>query len=236
VTSAAYRQSSKVDSKLTEQDPENRLLARGPRYRLSSLTLRDQALYLAGLLVEKSGGPPVKPYQPDGVWSDLTLGKIHYKQDHGEKLYRRSLYTFWRRSVGPTMFFDTSARQVCTVRLARTNTPLHALTLMNDITYMEAARVLAERLLKEDGSTPEERLTRAFRLATSRYPTSEELETLMDVLRTVRSKYQDQPDVASQILDVGEAARDQSLDQTEHAAYTAVVNMILNLDEVLTKE
>ena len=131
----------------------------------------------------------MKPYQPTGVWLDLTLGKIKYEQDHGDKLYRRSLYTFWRRSVGPTMFFDTPARQVCTVRQARTNTPLHALTLMNDITYMEAARLFAERLFHEAGNTPEDRLTWAFRLATSRYPTEKELETLLSILETVKTKY-----------------------------------------------
>ncbi len=236
VTSAAYRQSSHVTPKLQERDPENRLLARGPRFRLSSLALRDQALFLSGLFVEKQGGPPVKPYQPTGVWLDLTLGKIKYEQDHGDKLYRRSLYTFWRRSVGPTMFFDTPARQVCTVRQARTNTPLHALTLMDDITYLEAARLFAERLFNEAGDTPEDRLSWAFRLATSRYPTDKELKTLLSILETVRGKYQKDPTAAKQLLEVGEAPRDSSLNETELAAYTAVVNVILNLDEVLTKE
>ena len=236
VTSATYRQSSHITPKLQERDPENRLLARGPRFRLSSLALRDQALFLARLLVEKQGGPPVKPYQPSGVWLDLTLGKIKYEQDHGEKLYRRSLYTFWRRSVGPTMFFDTPARQVCTVRQARTNTPLHALALMNDMTYMEAARLFAERLFHEAGNTPEDRLAWAFRIATSRYPTEKELATLLSILETVKVKYHKNPSAAKQILEVGEAPRDAALDETELAAYTAVVNVILNLDEVLTKE
>ncbi len=135
VTSATYRQSSKVTPELFERDPENRLLARGPRFRLPSWMIRDQALAASGLLVEKLGGPPVKPYQPPGIWEEATFGQIKYQQDHGDALYRRSLYTFWRRIVGPTMFFDTGARQTCTVKQSRTNTPLHALTTLNDVTY-----------------------------------------------------------------------------------------------------
>src|SRR5439155_23775396 len=135
VTSAAYRQSSKVTADLLERDPENRLLARGPRYRMPAFMIRDQALAASGLLVEKLGGPPVKPYQPPGVWEDATFGQIRYEQDHGEALYRRSLYTFWRRIVGPTEFFDSASRQTCSVRSSRTNTPLHAFTTMNDPTF-----------------------------------------------------------------------------------------------------
>ncbi len=236
VTSATYRQSSAITPLLRDRDPENRLLARGPRFRLSSLALRDQALFLAGLLVEQQGGPPVKPYQPSGVWLDLTLGKIKYEQDHGESLYRRSLYTFWRRSVGPTMFFDTSARQVCTVRQARTNTPLHALTLMNDVTYLEAARVFAERLLQQRSHSPEDRLTWAFRLATSRYPTANERETLISLLERVSHKFRSDPSSAKQLLEAGEAPRNPMYNDAELAAYTAIMNVILNLDEVLTKE
>ncbi len=236
VTSAAYRQSSEVSPSLLARDPENRLIARGPRFRLSSLAIRDQALFLAGLLVEHQGGPPVMPYQPSGVWQDMTLGKIKYVQDHGEKLYRRSLYTFWRRSVGPTMFFDTSARQVCTVRKTRTNTPLHALTLMNDVTYLEAARVFAEQLFQETGPTPEDRLKQAFRLATSRFPTTEELETLGTIFETILEKYRKDPSAAKELLAQGESPRDETIDPTEHAAYTAVMNVILNLDEVISKE
>ncbi|HND52678.1 MAG TPA: DUF1553 domain-containing protein, partial [Pirellulaceae bacterium] len=140
VTSAAYRQSSKVTAMLLERDPENRLLARGPRYRWPSWMLRDQALAASGLLVEKLGGRPVKGYQPPGIWEDATFGQIRYEQEHGEALYRRSVYQFWRRIVGPTVFFDVANRQTCTVKLARTNTPLHALVTLNDVTYVEAAR------------------------------------------------------------------------------------------------
>src|SRR5690606_2838844 len=121
--SAAYRQSSTVTPELLAADPYNRLISRGSRFRLTSQEIRDQALALSGLLVEKVGGPPVKPYQPPGVWLDLTLGKIKYEQDHGDDIYRRSVYIFWRRSVGPTMLFDTGARQTCTVKQSRTNTP-----------------------------------------------------------------------------------------------------------------
>ena len=153
VTSATYRQSSKTTPSLVERDPENRLLAHGPRFRLPSWMIRDQALAASGLLVENFGGPPVKPYQPAGIWEEATFGKKTYVQDHGEALYRRSLYIFWRRIVGPTMFFDTAARQTCTIKTLRTNTPLHALTTLNDVTFVEAARVLAEQAMKHGGAT-----------------------------------------------------------------------------------
>lgn len=147
VTSHAYRQSSKVSAELLEKDPDNRLLARGPRMRMPSWMLRDQALASSGLLAARLGGPPVNGYQPAGVWEEATFGNKKYKQDHGDSLYRRSLYTFWRRIVGPTMFFDNAARQVCTVKVFRTNTPLHALLTLNDTTYVEAARALAQAVL-----------------------------------------------------------------------------------------
>ena len=149
VMSATYRQTSRISSELLKRDPENILLARSPRYRMPSWMLRDQALAISGLLVKKLGGPPVKPYQPPGIWGDATFGKIRYKQDKGENLYRRSMYIFWRRIVGPTMFFDGSKRQTCDVKPTRTNTPLHALTTLNDVTYVEAARVMAQRVMKE---------------------------------------------------------------------------------------
>src|SRR6185437_2351509 len=162
VTSATYRQASKPTAELLRRDPENRLLARGPRVRLAAEMIRDQALAASGLLVERVGGPSVKPYQPGDLWKELA--SVEYVQDYGEKLYRRSLYTFWKRTVAPpTMIaFDAAGRETCTVRQTRTNTPLQALTLMNDVTYVEASRVLAERLLKEGHATPEQRLTRMF--------------------------------------------------------------------------
>ena len=155
VTSATYRQSSSVSKELLQRDPENRLLARGPRFRLAAEMVRDQALSISGLLVEKIGGPSVKPYQPQGLWKELAGGE-DYKQDKGEGLYRRSLYTFWKRAVPPPsmMTFDSAGREACVVRETRTNTPLQALTLMNDVTYLEAARVMAERMMMEGGATP----------------------------------------------------------------------------------
>jgi hypothetical protein len=236
VTSTAYKQSSRVAPGMAERDPENRFLARGPRFRLSSAMLRDQALAVSGLLVEKQGGPSVKPYQPGGVWEDATFGQIKYQQDHGENLHRRTLYTFWRRIVGPTNLFDTAARQSCTVRQSRTNTPLHALTLLNDTTYVEAARVLAQRVLSSGGASAEARVQFAFRLATARKATAEELRVLLASLERLRDQYRVDKEAATALLAVGEAPRDATLDTVEHAAYAALCGMILNLDEVVTKE
>jgi hypothetical protein len=235
VTSATYRQSSRVTPLLRERDPQNRLLARGPRYRLPSMVLRDQALAVSGLLVEQVGGPPVKPYQPPGIWEEMSFGKTKYVQDHGRSLYRRSLYTFWRRAVGPTSFFDMSARQICTVRQGQTNTPLHALTTFNDVTHVEAARMLAERVMKAKAD-PQERLTYLFRLATSRRPTDKELAILLQSFERLRKVYQQDPESAKKLLSVGEHPRDQALDQADHAALAGVANLVLNLDEVLFKE
>jgi hypothetical protein len=236
VTSASYRQSSHVTPELLDRDPGNRLLTRGPRLRLSSFAIRDQALALSGLLVEKRGGPPVKPYQPPGIWEEFSFNFNRYTQDHGEALYRRSLYMFWRRSVGPTTLFDTAPRQVCTVRSERTNSPLHALSLFNDTAFMEAARVWAERLMKQGGKRPEERLALAFRMATSRQPTTAEREVLLKGFSRLLSQYRADPEAARKLVSVGEFPRDQSLDVAELAANAGVVSLILNLDEVMTKE
>lgn len=235
VTSATYRQSSAMRADLLDRDPENRLLARGPRYRLTSLALRDQALAIAGLLGDAMGGPGVHPYQPEDVWTDFSLGKLQYKRDQGASLYRRSLYVFWRRSVGPTMFFDTANRQVCSVRTRLTNTPLHALTLWNDPTYVEAARVLAERVL-DAGEAPQERLRWAFRSATAREPTPQELEVLRGSLQRSLSRFGSKSESANALLKVGDQPASAACDPIELAAYTAVMNVILNLDEVQTKE
>jgi hypothetical protein len=235
VTSATYRQSSKVTPTVLERDPDNRLLAHSPRLRLSPFQLRDQALALSGLLVDQRGGPPVRPYQPAGLWEDFSFNQIKYVQDKGDKLYRRSLYTFWRRSIGPPNMFDTSSRQVCTVRQARTNTPLHALILMNDVTFVEAARVWAERLMKAE-KTPDARLALAFRHATARPPSPTEQKVLQAGYQRVLKQYQEDPVAAEKLVTTGEYARDKSLNVAEHAAMTAMVSMILNLDEVITKE
>jgi hypothetical protein len=235
VMSATYRQSSKVSPELLERDPENRLLAHGPRHRLSSLVLRDQALAISGLLKEKVGGAPVRPYQPAGIWEEMSFGKIGYKQDHGADLYRRSVYIFWRRTVGPTMLFDTSARQVCTVRLPRTNTPLQSLTTLNETAYVEAARMFAERMMLA-ATRPEERIRFAFRSATSRLPKSAEVKVLLRGLERLQKQYAADQESAVKLLGVGEAKRNENLDPVELAAYTGVANVVLNLDEVLNKE
>jgi hypothetical protein len=198
--------------------------------------LRDQALAVSGLLVEKVGGPPVKPYQPPGIWEDFSFDQIKYEQDHGESLYRRSLYTFWRRSVAPTTMFDIAGRTVCTVRQPRTNTPLHALVLFNDVTFAEAARVLAQRILLEGGETPADKLTFGFRLVTGRYPRSEELSVLQASLDRVLQEYQANPEAAKLLVSMGESPRNESLDLATHAAYSAVASVLLNMDETLNKE
>ena len=236
LTSSTYRQASRATPELIERDPENRLLARAPRLRHSSLVLRDQALAASGLLVEQLGGPPVKPYQPAGIWEDFSFDKIKYTQDHGAKLYRRSLYVFWRRSVGPTTMFDTATRQVCQVRVPRTNTPLHSLVLLNDPAYVEAARVLGERAIREGGSTPQERITFMFLALTSRKPNEREAALLQKSLERVQRQFATDKPAAEKLVTVGEYLRDASIDVVEHASYAALANMLLNLDEVLNKE
>lgn len=236
VMSATYQQSSAITDKLKTADPYNQLYARGSRFRLSAHAIRDQALFLGGLLVERIGGPPVKPYQPAGIWSDNSLGKIKYERDSGENLYRRTLYTFWRRATPPTMLFDVATRQVCQVRPRRTNTPLHALVLLNDITFVEASRKFAERVLKSDAKTPAARLNLAFRMSTGRHPTESEQATIVKIFNRVRADYVAEPKNADALRSVGESPSDKSLDSIELAAYATVFNMFLNLDEVITKE
>ena len=206
VTSATYRQSSKATPELLQKDPENRLLARAPRLRLPAGVIRDQALALSGLLVEQLGGPSVKPYQPAGLWKELS-GQ-DYVQDKGDKLYRRSLYTFWKRSSPPPslMNFDAAGREACVVRETRTNTPLQALDLMNDVTYLEASRKLAERVMKERRASPEERIELAFRLATARRPTSREMSVLHEALSSYLDDYRRDPEAAQEVSEPGRLA------------------------------
>lgn len=235
VTSHTYRQSSQVTAQLAERDPDNRLLARGPRFRLPAWMLRDQALAAAGLLVARRGGPPVNAYQPAGVWEEATFGTKKYQQDHGEALYRRSLYTFWRRIIAPTMFFDNASRQTCTVKVFRTNTPLHALLTLNDVTYVEAARALAERSLLH-AEADADRLAFACRRVLARRPTEREGAILLSGLNRGRAEFTAQPEAAKKLLSVGESPRDNRLDAIEHAAWTSLCLALLNLDEALTKE
>ena len=188
VTSATYRQSSHVSPALAQRDPENRLLARGPRFRMDAEMVRDTALAVSGLLVTKVGGKSVKPYQPPGLWEAIGYSgsnTVHFVQDRGDALYRRSLYTFWKRTSPPPSLttFDAPSREECVVRRGRTNTPLQALVLMNDEQYVEAARHLAERMMREGGQTPADRIALGFRLATSRRPTADEIAHLSNALR-----------------------------------------------------
>jgi len=236
VTSATYRQSSKTTPELLQKDPENRLLARAPRLRLPAGVIRDQALAVSGLLVERLGGPSVKPYQPAGLWKELSGQE--YVQDTGDKLYRRSLYTFWKRSSPPPslMNFDAAGREACVVRETRTNTPLQALDLMNDVTYLEASRKLAERVMKERRTTPEERIALAFRLATARVPTTREMDLLHEALSSYLDEYKGNPEAARKYLSQGDSPRDEELDASELAAYSTLASVILNMDETITKE
>jgi hypothetical protein len=240
VMSATYRQSSKVTPQLTRLDPENRLLARGPRFRLTAEAIRDQALAASGLLVEKIGGPSVRPYQPDGIWDELNVyGNLrNYQHDKGEGLYRRSLYTIWKRTAAPPLMtlFDAPGRETCRVRRARTNTPLQALALLNDVTYVEAARVLAQRMLTEGGSTPQARIAYAYRRALGRRPTPTETHILVAGLQRRLAKYRADPDAAMKLVSVGDTPRDPQLDVPELAAYTLTASILLNLDETITKE
>jgi len=234
--SATYRQSSRMSTESIERDPENRLLARGSRYRLPAQTIRDQALFASGLLTAKVGGPSVKPYQPPGLWKELS-GTV-YKADQGEALYRRSLYTYWKRTVAPpTMVnFDASDRENCSVEIARTNTPLQALDLMNDVLYVEAARKLAERALREAGPSEAERLAYAFLAALARRPDGTEARMLAAALQQFQERFAKDGRAAADFVRVGESSIDRSFDKKELAAYTAVAGLILNLDEAVTKE
>jgi hypothetical protein len=244
VTSATYRQRSNVTPELLAQDPENRLLARGPRVRLPAEFLRDQALAASGLLNPEIGGQSVSPYQPPGLWEELmsrTDGKNWsaqtYDQSHGKDLYRRTMYTFWKRTSPPPSLatFDAPDRETCTVRRARTNTPLQALVLMNDPTYVEAARKLAERIMTEGGAEPPDRITFAFRLTTARQPTREESSVLRATLDDALTRFQNDPKAAAKLLSVGESPRNPQLDAPQLAAWTTVASVVLNLDEVLNK-
>lgn len=236
LSSETYQQSSAANSELRDKDPENRLLARGPRFRLPAEMVRDQALRVSGLMVNKQGGASVKPYQPAGLWSEN--GGADYKPDTGESLYRRSIYTFWRRTSPPPFMatFDSALRESCTVREGRTNTPLQALHLMNDVQFLEAARALAQRTIREGGSDSDSRLEHAFQLVLARSPRPQEARSLRSMLAYALDRYRTQPKDAAALLSQGDSPRDKSIDAVEHAAWTTVASMILNLDAAVTKE
>jgi hypothetical protein len=234
VMSATYRQSTQVDQTKLERDPENRFYSRAPRHRLPSWMLRDQALAIGGLIDHQLGGPGVKTYQPEGIWAEATFGKIRYRQDSGEKLFRRSLYVFWRRIVGPTMFFDAAKRQTCEVKPTRTNTPLHALVTLNETTFVEASRGMATRLLAHSDRTVE-RLRHGFQLATAREPSPDELEILSSRIESLKADFAANVGEATELLSVGETPVPEAVDPAELAAYTLVCSTLLNLDETLCK-
>jgi len=237
VTSATYRQASAASKEQYERDPENRLLARGPRHRLSAEAVRDQALAAAGLLVERVGGPPVKPYQPAGLWKELVSFAPEYEQSTGGDLYRRSLYTFHRRTVPPPAMaaFDQPSRETCSVRRSRTNTPLQALVVMNDPTYVEAADRLAKRAMTESAD-PVGRIEAMYRAVLARRPTEAELRLLTDALRFRERQTEEDRNLAADFVAAEDSSASAGGETPGLADYAAVASLILNLDEALTKE
>lgn len=238
--SGTYRQASKVTPVLLARDPENQLLARGPRFRFDAEVIRDSILFSSGLLIERSGGKSVKPYQPEGIWEAVAFvgsNTRDFKADAGEAMYRRSLYTFWKRTAPPPSMstFDAPSRENCTVRRPRTNTPLQALALMNDRQSIDASRKLAERMILEGGSTPEQRLVYGFRWMVARPPTTRELQVLQHTLNQQLTTYQNDKAGAEKLLAYGDSPRNQNLDLSEHAAWTMIANLLINLDETITK-
>jgi hypothetical protein len=237
VISATYRQSSQASPDAMQRDPNNRLLARGPRVRLPAEMVRDQALAASGLLVEKVGGPSVKPYQPAGLWKEIGMQNTDYDQGHGADLYRRSLYTYSKRTAAPPVMinFDASMREDCVVRTSVTDTPLQALNLMDDEQFLEAARFIGQRMLKEGGESPDSRLRYGFRLAVARYPTETELAVLRNDLQFHLDYFSD-PVKAEKYIHQGESPNDPRLKVRDLAAYGATASLILNLDETITKQ
>lgn len=234
VTSATYRQQSKLTPKLLEVDPHNQFLARGPRQRLPAHIIRDQALALSGLLVEKIGGPSVSPYQPKNLWIEMSMGQ-KYKQSTGDDLFRRSIYTIWKRTVNPPSMavLDAADREACWVGTKRTNTPLQALTLLNETAFVESARKLAEQILREK---PKDPVTHAFKLVTQRDPQPNEKEILTQGLSEYLAHFKANPDDAKSLTTIGTSPVPNDLDPIQLAAHTTLANVLLNLDEVITKE
>lgn len=241
VTSRTYRQSSTIPPNLLSHDPKNRLLARGPRVRLSAQTLRDQALALGGLLVQKTGGRSVKPYQPEGLWAQtagVNSNTSEYVIDAGSDMHRRSLYTFRKRSVPPPnmILFDASPREVCVVKCPQTNTPLQALTLLNDLTFVEAANGLARRMIAEGGASVDDRIAFAWRAATSQQIDERELQLLVDSYSKHFQYYQGNPESAQLLTQVATPVASKPTDSVELAAYMSIATTILNMDAVITRE
>ena len=238
VMSATYRQSSTISPELLQRDPENRLLARGSRFRLYAHALRDQALAISGKLDRSIGGPPVMPYQPSGLWEEVSAKGKKYIVGDGSDLYRRSLYTFWRRTVPPPsmMNFDNASREMCSISTERTNTPLQAMNLMNDPQYVEAARLMAERMMMEGGSSPVDRIRFGHKLALAREPDARVLQILTRGYHDYLKKFQTNQESAKALLGIGKSTVGKNIDPSQLAASTAVASIILNLDETVTKE
>lgn len=241
VMSSAYRQTAKSSQRLEQLDPENILLARGPQARLSAEMIRDHALKTSGLLTQQLGGPSVKPYQPKGLWLEVASGNQSlrkYLQDHNDELYRRSLYTFWKRTLPPPSMtiFDAPSREQCTIKRGATSTPMQALVLLNDPQFVEASRLLAARMINEGGDTLEEQIKFAFRLATSREPKPEEIDILNDLYQAEMEDFEKNPLNAKKLLSTGEykIPTDHIPPQTL-AAYAVVANAVLNLTESIMK-
>jgi Protein of unknown function (DUF1553) len=238
LNSATYRQASRLTPTLKTRDIENRLFARASRFRMPSMILRDWSLAAAQLLDRRLAGAPVYPYQPDAIWESLAITKerdFTYPDSTGSDLYRRSLYTFWRRTVGPANMFDASNRQTCRVRASLTSTPLHALTTLNDPTWVEAARVLAEHAMQQS-SDVNAQLAFAFRQLLVRPPTERDLGHLQNALKKQLSFYSQDAAAAQAFIETGKSARDKSLDAGQHAAMSAVCLTLMNLDEAMTRE
>ncbi len=237
VLSATYRQSSiPADHQLLQDDPDNKLLARGPKHRLSAEQVRDAALYATGLLVSKIGGPSVMPYQPEGLWEEAGTGKS-YHQSKGEGLYRRSLYTFWRRTAPPPsmLTFDATSRETCTARRELTSTPLQSLILLNDPQYVEASRVLSNGLIQRHGEKVADRWNEAFRRLISRPATDKEMEIVQSLYHAQLEYFSAHRDSAKQFVSVGDKPIDEKTDLVDLAATTVVVKTILNYDETVMK-
>ena len=240
VTSATYRQDSRVEAEKLKKDPQNRLLSHGPRFRLPGEILRDQALSISGLLVDKVGGPSVRPYMPTGVWDETSVyGDLRgYMHDKGDGLYRKSIYTIWKRTAAPPtmLLFDAPSREACLVRRGRTNTPLQALALLNEVTFVEAARKLGERMISEGGPDTASRVRYGFQLALGRDPTSRELEIIAKGVERDRMLFEKDPAGAGKLAATGEAKSKPGIPPADLAAYALAANVLLNLDECVTRE
>jgi hypothetical protein len=237
VTSATYRQNSRVTPELLARDPRNRLLSRGPRYRLEAETIRDQAMALSGLLAQKIGGPSVYPPQPDGLWQAAFNGERTWATSKGEDRYRRGLYTFWRRTIPyPSMAaFDAPSRETCAINRVRSNTPVQAFVTLNDPVYVEAAQALARRIVREGGGTPEERARFVLRLCLVRTPAAEQVAKLLELYQSELDHYRQAPAEAVKLATDPLGPVPSGMQADELAAWTVVANVVLNLDGVLTK-